>query len=69
MVVKYIVHGIDCTTGEQKTSSEVFDNLNDAVEHVEGWLGFYCYYKELRRLGGSENDFWIEKQTSERVKL
>lgn len=58
---KYIVNGINCTTGEKIINVEY--SIEDAMELLEGWIGWFRYYKDTRELDGSEDDFYIEKVT------
>lgn len=66
---KYIVNGINCTTGEKKINVEY--TLEDAKELLDGWIGWFNYYRDFRDLNGSEEDFYIEKVTvtTERVEF
>jgi len=65
-ITKYVVHGIDCTTGEpttERTESDevrVYDTEDQARESMESWMGWWAWYRDARHLGGTESDFWVE---------
>ena len=63
--VKYIVHGLDCTTGEPMQHR--VSDFKEACDDMETWVAWWKHFKDHRNLGGSELDFWIEKQVIDYV--
>ena len=63
--VKYIVHGLDCSTGEPMQHR--VSDFKEACDDMEVWMGWWQYFKDARNLGGSEDDFWVEKQVTDYV--
>lgn len=66
-ITKYVVHGIDCTTGKpmtERTESgdevRVYDTEDQARESMENWMGWWNWFRGPRDLGGTESDFWVE---------
>ncbi len=66
--VEYIVHGISCTTGEKMVeNAPAHSTLEEATEAMENWMGWWYWYKDSRKLGGNESDFFIEKKVTDYV--
>lgn len=59
MTKKYIVHGISCNGSGKKTNE--YDTMEEAKESMEDWMGWWYYYKDIRNLEGTEEDFFIEE--------